>query len=90
MIEVIANDRMGRKGKHPWHARDVVVISILTVAVRVKCLPTDTVGDLKKLIAAQTGTIHQKIQLKKWYVFQPRTTTPLRADQQGIPSTRIM
>lgn len=38
------------------------------MTVRVKCLPTDTVGDLKKLIAAQTGTIHQKIQLKKWYV----------------------
>ncbi|KAK1924095.1 ubiquitin-related domain-containing protein [Papiliotrema laurentii] len=48
MIEVIANDRMGRK-------------------VRVKCLPTDTVGDLKRLIAAQTGTTAQKIQLKKWY-----------------------
>ncbi|WVW84110.1 ubiquitin-like protein 5 [Kwoniella bestiolae CBS 10118] len=47
-IEVIANDRMGRK-------------------VRVKCLATDTVGDLKKLIAAQTGTTAQKIQLKKWY-----------------------
>jgi len=47
-IEVIANDRMGRK-------------------VRVKCLPTDTVGDLKRLIAAQTGTTAQKIQLKKWY-----------------------
>lgn len=24
-------------------------------------------GDLKKLIAAQTGTIASKIQLKKWY-----------------------
>lgn len=35
--------------------------------VRVKCLPTDTVGDLKRLIAAQTGTTAQKIQLKKWY-----------------------
>jgi len=33
----------------------------------VKCLPTDTVGDLKKLIAAQTGTVASKIQLKKWY-----------------------
>jgi ubiquitin-like protein 5 len=41
---------------------------MLSVLVRVKCLPTDTVGDLKKLIAAQTGTIHQKIQLKKWFV----------------------
>lgn len=37
-------------------------------AVRVKCSPDDTVGDLKKLIAAQTGTDHTKIQLKKWCV----------------------
>ena len=36
--------------------------------VRVKCSPDDTVGDLKKLIAAQTGTDYRKIQLKKWYV----------------------
>jgi hypothetical protein len=35
--------------------------------VRVKCSPDDTVGDLKKLIAAQTGTDWKKIQLKKWY-----------------------
>ncbi|KAG8745516.1 ubiquitin-like modifier hub1 [Ceratobasidium sp. 414] len=50
LIEVIANDRLGRK-------------------VRVKCSPEDTVGDLKKLIAAQTGTDSSKIQLKKWRVF---------------------
>jgi len=48
LIEVIANDRLGRK-------------------VRVKCSPDDTVGDLKKLIAAQTGTDWRKIQLRKWY-----------------------
>jgi len=48
LIEVIANDRLGRK-------------------VRVKCSPDDTVGDLKKLIAAQTGTDASKITLKKWY-----------------------
>ncbi|KAF7319792.1 Ubiquitin-like protein [Mycena kentingensis (nom. inval.)] len=47
-IQVIANDRLGRK-------------------VRVKCSGDDTVGDLKKLIAAQTGTDYRKIQLKKWY-----------------------
>ncbi|CAK5281685.1 unnamed protein product [Mycena citricolor] len=47
-LQIIANDRLGRK-------------------VRVKCSPDDTVGDLKKLIAAQTGTDHTKIQLKKWY-----------------------
>ena len=31
--------------------------------------PTDTVGDLKKLIAAQTGTRADKIVLKKWSAF---------------------
>ena len=36
MIEVILNDRLGRK-------------------IRVKCNPSDTIGDLKKLAAAQTG-----------------------------------
>ena len=36
MIEVICNDRLGKK-------------------VRVKCNDDDTIGDLKKLIAAQTG-----------------------------------
>lgn len=56
MIEIIANDRLGRK-------------------VRVKCSPLDTVGDLKKLIAAQTGTPASKIQLKKWYsVFKDHIT----------------
>jgi len=33
----------------------------------VKCSPDDTVGDLKKLIGAQTGTDPSKITLKKWY-----------------------
>ncbi|TKA54689.1 Ubiquitin-like protein 5 [Rhodotorula sp. CCFEE 5036] len=35
--------------------------------IRVKCDSDDTVGDLKKLIAAQTGTKAEKIILKKWY-----------------------
>jgi len=47
MIEVICNDRLGKK-------------------VRVKCNSDDTIGDLKKLIAAQTGTKAEKIVLKKW------------------------
>lgn len=42
--------------------------------VRVKCSPEDTVGDLKKLIAAQTGTNHKKVQLKKWFVLSFRVT----------------
>lgn len=46
MIEVICNDRLGKK-------------------VRVKCNEDDTIGDLKKLIAAQVGTRPEKIR----YVF---------------------
>ncbi|KAL9712076.1 ubiquitin-like modifier hub1 [Leucoagaricus gongylophorus] len=49
LIEVIANDRTGRR-------------------VRVKCSPDDTVGDLKKLIAAQTGNDASRIRLKRWNV----------------------
>ncbi|CAG83630.1 ubiquitin-related domain-containing protein [Yarrowia lipolytica] len=35
--------------------------------VRVKCLPEDTIGDFKKLLAAQIGTAPEKIVLKKGY-----------------------
>ncbi len=44
MIEVVLNDRLGKK-------------------VRVKCNEDDTVGDLKKLVAAQTGTRPDKIRM---------------------------
>jgi len=43
--------------------------------VRVKCNADDTVGDLKLLIAAQTGTRPEKIILKKWYtIFKDHIT----------------
>jgi ubiquitin-like protein 5 len=48
MIEVLLNDRLGKK-------------------VRVKCNSNDTVGDLKKLAAAQLGTRAEKIRIQKWY-----------------------
>ena len=45
---------------------------------RVKCNPSDTIGDLKKLVAAQTGTTSkvascigtrpEKIRIQKWYI----------------------
>lgn len=38
-------------------------------AVRVKCSPEDTVGDLKKLIAAQTGTSPEKVSEAKPGIF---------------------
>lgn len=48
MIEVVLNDRLGKK-------------------VRVKCNQDDTIGELKKLVAAQTGTRPEKIRIQKWY-----------------------
>jgi ubiquitin-like protein 5 len=55
-----------------WLLQEIKMIEItcndrLGKKVRVKCNPDDTVGDLKKLIAAQTGTRWDKIVLKKWY-----------------------
>ncbi|RMX44374.1 hypothetical protein pdam_00015996 [Pocillopora damicornis] len=39
------------------------------------CSPDDTVGDLKKLISAQTGTKWDRIVLKKWYtIFKDHIT----------------
>ncbi|XP_026638068.1 ubiquitin-like protein 5 [Microtus ochrogaster] len=46
---------------------EVVCNNRLGKKVRVKCNTHDTIGDLKKLIAAQTGTRWNKIILKKWY-----------------------
>lgn len=31
------------------------------------CSEDDTIGDLKKLVAAQTGTRPDKIRIQKWY-----------------------
>jgi len=45
-IEVILNDRIGKK-------------------IRVKCNPEDTIGDLKKLVAAQIGTRPDRIRIQK-------------------------
>ena len=44
MIEVVLNDRLGKK-------------------IRVKCNEDDTIGDLKKLVAAQTGTRPEKVSI---------------------------
>jgi len=56
MIEIVCNDRLGKK-------------------IRVKCNEDDTIGDLKKLIAAQIGTRPEKIRLQKWYtVFKDHIT----------------
>lgn len=47
---------------------EVVCNDQLGKKVRVKCDAQDTIRDLKKLIAAQTGTHWKKIVLKKRYM----------------------
>uniref|UniRef100_H0XNZ9 Ubiquitin-like protein 5 n=2 Tax=Otolemur garnettii TaxID=30611 RepID=H0XNZ9_OTOGA len=48
---------------------EVVYNDCLGKKVRVKCNTNDdTIGDLKKLIAAQTGIHWNKIELKKCYM----------------------
>lgn len=42
----------------------VGTLAVLTRPVRVKCSPDDTIGDLKKLIAAQKGTKPEKV--RRW------------------------
>ncbi|XP_026416497.1 ubiquitin-like protein 5 [Papaver somniferum] len=46
---------------------EVVLNDRLGKKVRVKCNEDDTIGDLKKLVAAQTGTRADKIRIQKWY-----------------------
>ena len=60
MIEVVCNDRLGKK-------------------LRVKCNADDTVGDFKKLLAAQTGTRPEKLRLQKWHtVYKDHITLEVR------------
>jgi ubiquitin-like protein 5 len=47
--------------------RTSMTLLLLCLQVRVKCNEDDTIGDLKKLVAAQTGTRPEKIRIQKWY-----------------------
>lgn len=58
MIEVVLNDRLGKKVRFLslMHLKSLFrLIRIFYMQIRVKCNEDDTVGDLKKLVAAQTG-----------------------------------
>ncbi|OSX81466.1 hypothetical protein BU14_0014s0020 [Porphyra umbilicalis] len=46
---------------------DVICDDRLGVKLRVRCNPDDTIADLKKLIAAQTGTRAEKLRIQKFY-----------------------
>lgn len=76
MIEIVVNDRLGksaprtqfRADEHLMLTDTALLFCLAGRRVRVKCEPDDTVGDLKKLIAAQTGTRPEKIRLQKWNI----------------------
>jgi ubiquitin-like protein 5 len=46
---------------------EVLLDDRLGKKVRVKCNEDDTIGDLKKLAAAQLGTRPEKLKIQKWY-----------------------
>lgn len=46
---------------------EVLLDDRLGKKVRVKCNEDDTIGDLKKLAAAQLGTRPEKLRIQKWY-----------------------
>ena len=71
MIEVILNDRLGKK-------------------IRVKCNEDDTIGDLKKLVAAQTGTRPEKIRCVSLSLSLSLSPSPLGRREKKAPCrTRV-
>uniref|UniRef100_UPI00358F22DB ubiquitin-like protein 5 n=1 Tax=Myxine glutinosa TaxID=7769 RepID=UPI00358F22DB len=70
LAAALRNPRKARLGRDSTYKENMIEITCndrLGKKVRVKCNSSDTVKDLKKLIAAQTGTQWDKIVLKKWY-----------------------
>jgi ubiquitin-like protein 5 len=54
---------------------EVIVNDRMGNRTRVKCSPTDTIKDLKKLISAHTGTRADKIRLQRWHsIFKDHIT----------------
>ncbi|GIY16082.1 ubiquitin-like protein 5 [Caerostris extrusa] len=54
---------------------EVICTDRLGNKVRIKCNEEDTIKDLKKLIAAETGTRWENMVLKKWYkIFRDEVT----------------
>lgn len=73
MMEVVVSDRLGTFNL-PHSLLSALATTYSPTShpagrrVRVKCEPDDTIGDLKKLIAAQVGTRPDKLKLQKWTI----------------------
>ncbi|MEN2496432.1 MAG: ubiquitin-like modifier hub1 [Marteilia pararefringens] len=64
-----------QKKKKGLRLIEIRVNNRMGICTHIKCTPKDTVGDVLKLIAAQTGTNHEKIQLKLWHrILNPLVT----------------
>ena len=67
MIEVVCNDRLGKKIRVKCNEGLDAYIFTFIFASKIYFWLDDTIGDLKKLIAAQVGTRPEKIRIQKWY-----------------------
>ena len=68
MIEIICNDRLGNKVPAVISGLFFPSCSHSSLCqVRVKCQQEETIGNVKKIIAAQSGHRADKIRLQKWY-----------------------
>ncbi len=77
MIEVVLNDRLGKKIRIKckyvaWcmsvaHTDNTNTDNTTQHIPHIPHSEDDTIGDLKKLVAAQTGTRPDKIRIQKWY-----------------------
>ncbi len=45
----------------------IYIYIYIYIYTRLSCSEDDTIGDLKKMVAAQTGTRPDKIRIQKWY-----------------------
>lgn len=73
MIEVVVNDRLGKKIR--IKCKYVILLYWFSALSWLFISPTDTIGDLKKIISLQTGTKPEKIRIQKWYnIFKDHIT----------------
>jgi ubiquitin-like protein 5 len=76
MIEVVLNDRLGKKVrvkvKYPFSfflCCNTISLAhyFIFFSLTLRFSEDDTIGDLKKIVAAQIGTRPEKIRIQKWY-----------------------
>ncbi|MES1905386.1 MAG: ubiquitin-like modifier hub1 [Paramarteilia canceri] len=65
--EKSAEKSKSKKVKKVQKLIEIRVNNRMGICTRVKCAKTDKVGDVLKLIALQTGTDPEKIQLRLWH-----------------------